>query len=401
MTQTKTDYYHTINDNLATALRPHLGTYAGYAAALIDNIDYWLTKNSKAGFITSDGKKWIYNTYQEWYQKFTYLSVHIIGRIMRKLEKIGIIITKRYDELSLIGFKSPPSHFFHYDRTKWYRLNYGRLNSLLTKSSQPASEANLHDCTMEDAPLHNTTCSSASSSIQNSPKKITKNNNATVVDFENDQEECLGQMGKESTLASDKHEVTPALSGFKKACDSESSATVEEKFSAPPSEDVKKSYAPPFDEASRLSLNESVSKETERATVEKEINDQASKQLDQLDGLGVRLNSTLEKLVKTTRAEIVEMALAAYSEYKRNHHVKNPVGFLVSAIKNRFNFQQSNDEANFYLWYEWMKELGHVTGWEEGDGDFLVKDGTGQPIPYQQWLDKGWTLEYLQKLRQR
>ncbi|NJO93501.1 MAG: hypothetical protein HC820_02440 [Hydrococcus sp. RM1_1_31] len=174
MTQTKTDYYHIINDNLATALSPHLGTYAGYAAAIIDNIDYWLTKNEKAGFITCDGKKWIYNTYQEWYQKFNYLSVHIIGRIMRKLEALGIIVTKRYDELSLIGFKSPPSHFFHYDRTKWYRLNYGRLKSLLTKSRQPASEANLHSCTMEDTPKHNATCSSAASSIQNSPKKSPK-----------------------------------------------------------------------------------------------------------------------------------------------------------------------------------------------------------------------------------
>lgn len=418
MTQAKTDYYHTISDNLATALIPHIGKYAGYAAAIISHIDYWLTKNEKAGFITSDGKKWIYNTYGEWCQKFTYLSVDIIGRIIRKLEEIGIIITKRFDELSQTGFNKSPSHFLRYDRTKWYRLNYCRINSLLTSLKSP-SRANLQSDMRESAFNQDTTCTLAASSIQTPPNQITKNNNTLVVEEENDcqsrgyhpPEPPWGQMGRESTKDSTQHSVTPTPLSSNTACSSELIATEVEQFSAPPAEDVKKCYATQVDEAGaectsgwvggQLSQSESAPEDTEAAPVAPEINEKASDHLDQLDQLGVRLNPTLEKLVRTTQAELVEMAIAAYQEYKRNHYVKNPVGFVVSAIKNRFNFQHSGDEANFPLWYEWMKKLGHVGGWEQGDDDFLVEDGCGYVKPYRQWLAQGWTLEYLQKVRQR
>lgn len=404
MTQAKTNYYYTVSDNLAAALTPHLGIYAGYAAGIISHIDYWLTKNEKAGFTTSDGKKWIYNTYGEWCQKFTYLSVDIIGRMIRKLEEIGIIITRRFDELSQIGFSKSPSHFLHYDRTKWYRLNYKALNSLLTSLKSP-SRANLQSDMMESASLQDATCSSAASSIQNLPNQITKNNNTSVVDLKNDQEEWFGQMGRESTLISTQHSVTQSLEGSQTTYLSGLRKTELEQFSAPPDEDVKKCYASRFDAPEQPAPEEEVEsavKETKPTQEEASaVNEKASDHLDQLDQLGIRLNPTLVALVRTTRASLVEMAIAAYQEYKRNHYVKNPVGFVVSAIKNRFNFQHSGDEANFPLWYEWMKKLGHVRGWEQGDDDFLVEDGCGYTKPYRQWIAQGWTLEYLQKVRQR
>jgi hypothetical protein len=110
-----------------------------------------------------------------------------------------------------------------------------------------------------------------------------------------------------------------------------------------------------------------------KGNTEAHVNSQADAQLEQLDELGVRLNSVLEKLVRTTKAELVQMALAAYQSYKRNHHVKNPAGFIVTAIKNGFSDQQSTQKANFNLWYQRMRDMGYIHGYLKDDnGEILI-----------------------------
>jgi hypothetical protein len=114
------------------------GFYKSVAAALgsadlatiIQQIDYWL-KNENAGYFTRDGHKWIWNGYREWLYQFPWLrTVEAIGRLIRKLERLGIVVTAKVSELMQIGFVLEPEQPFPYhkdDQRKWYRLDYEQL----------------------------------------------------------------------------------------------------------------------------------------------------------------------------------------------------------------------------------------------------------------------------------
>ncbi|MBD0390065.1 MAG: hypothetical protein ICV54_27050, partial [Nostoc sp. C3-bin3] len=114
------------------------GFYKSVAAALgsadlatiIQQMDYWL-KNENAGYFTRDGHKWIWNGYREWLYQFPWLrTVEAIGRLIRKLERLGIVVTAKLSELIEIGFVLEPEQPFPYhkdDQRKWYRLDYEQL----------------------------------------------------------------------------------------------------------------------------------------------------------------------------------------------------------------------------------------------------------------------------------
>lgn len=140
---------------------------------------------------------------------------------------------------------------------------------------------------------------------------------------------------------------------------------------------------------------------------EASVNAKADAQLGQLDELGVRLNPVLEKLVRTTGAELVETAIAVYQSYKRNHHVKNPAGLIVTVIKNGFKDQQSTQEVNFPLWYQRMRDMGHITGHLKDDnGEILIETNIWSngrkeaPRPWKEWLEK-YPLELVEKMWKR
>ncbi|ANV92191.1 hypothetical protein [Picosynechococcus sp. PCC 8807] len=130
------------------------------------------------------------------------------------------------------------------------------------------------------------------------------------------------------------------------------------------------------------------------------VNAQAKAHLERLDDLGIVLNPSLVRLVKTTAAEIIEGAIAAYQRYRRDHYVKNPAGFFVYAVKNAVANNHTSERANFFYWFEAMKKLGRLGYYEEVDGDYLVRDGI-HLVSWQVLVDRGWTCEYLQKRLQR
>jgi len=80
-------------------------------AVVIQKIHMWLRVSSHF----HDGRKWIYNTYDQWHEQFPFFSVPTLKRIIRKLEKMGIIIsTSKFNKLGT-------------DRTKWYTIDYGAM----------------------------------------------------------------------------------------------------------------------------------------------------------------------------------------------------------------------------------------------------------------------------------
>ncbi|PIC85408.1 replication protein [Sporosarcina sp. P20a] len=63
----------------------------------------------------NDGHRWVYNTYEEWTREFPCWKMHVVKRLVKKLEKDQLIITSEYNKMPM-------------DRTKWYRINYEKLS---------------------------------------------------------------------------------------------------------------------------------------------------------------------------------------------------------------------------------------------------------------------------------
>lgn len=99
---------------------PTLAKKIGLNEALfIQQLHYWLVNSTHI----YDGYQWVYNTYEEWQMQFPFWSTSTIRRIIRKLEQKGLIVTGNYN-------------YFKVDKTKWYRINYDYLESLMDEDGQ-------------------------------------------------------------------------------------------------------------------------------------------------------------------------------------------------------------------------------------------------------------------------
>lgn len=88
-------------------------------AIVLQQIHYWLRKSNNV----KDGHKWIYNSMTNWQKQFSFWSLPTVKRVFRSLEKQGLIITANYNKA---GF----------DKTKWYRINYEKLQHMSQRSDQ-------------------------------------------------------------------------------------------------------------------------------------------------------------------------------------------------------------------------------------------------------------------------
>lgn len=119
------------------------------SAMFVQHLDYW-HQNEYSGYLMKDGRKWVMNGYAEWAKNFPWLTPRGIGSIVRYLEKIGWVITKRfYDLKQNVGFvhKCPALH--EDNQRKWYCLDYQKIyedtgfDLLFGKqNSEPTSSAN-------------------------------------------------------------------------------------------------------------------------------------------------------------------------------------------------------------------------------------------------------------------
>lgn len=104
-------------DDSYISLYPTLALSLGLNAAIVlDTLDNLLQNTVE----TIDGHKWIRQTYEKWQANyFPFWSTKTIQRTMLKLEKEGYIITMNTYNRNLKN------------RTKWYRINYDKMNQLV------------------------------------------------------------------------------------------------------------------------------------------------------------------------------------------------------------------------------------------------------------------------------
>lgn len=82
-------------------------------AIVLQQIHFWLGKSGNK----RDGRFWVYNTYDNWAEQFPFWSKRTVVRIIDKLESNGLLDVSNYNKV-------------RFDRTKWYTINYGRVNEL-------------------------------------------------------------------------------------------------------------------------------------------------------------------------------------------------------------------------------------------------------------------------------
>ncbi|SFA86379.1 MULTISPECIES: conserved phage C-terminal domain-containing protein [unclassified Bacillus (in: firmicutes)] len=120
---------------------PELAVKIGFNEALmLQQIHYWVSSSTHI----IEGKKWIYNTYKEWQNQLPFWSESTIMRTIRSLEKQGFLISANWNSSKM-------------DKTKWYTINYQKVEELenaeMELSFGQNEVSNTSECTMEEGSL--------------------------------------------------------------------------------------------------------------------------------------------------------------------------------------------------------------------------------------------------------
>lgn len=83
--------------------------YGLHAAIILNNLQFWISKNEANETNFFDGYYWTFNSVRAYKELFPYLSDRQIAYALKKLEEEGLIISGNYNKSS-------------YDRTKWYAI---------------------------------------------------------------------------------------------------------------------------------------------------------------------------------------------------------------------------------------------------------------------------------------
>jgi DnaD/phage-associated family protein len=106
-------------DDEPLVILPSLAATVGLNESIIlQQLHYWLERSTNV----HEGHKWVYNTYEEWQEQFPFWSVSTIRRIITKLEEKELIIVGNFNKSKI-------------DKTKWYRINYEKLQQLQEEQS--------------------------------------------------------------------------------------------------------------------------------------------------------------------------------------------------------------------------------------------------------------------------
>ncbi|OQM47511.1 replication protein [Anoxybacillus sp. UARK-01] len=167
-------------DDEPLVILPSLAKTVGLNESIIlQQLHYWLERSTH----TYEGYKWVYNTYEEWQEQFPFWSESTIRRIITKLEKQGLIITGNFNRSKI-------------DKTKWYRINYEKLQQLQEEQSttqvDTSTVQNEQSTDENDSPStqnEQSICSNCTDELLNLNRPIPENTTEITTDMEKEVEE--------------------------------------------------------------------------------------------------------------------------------------------------------------------------------------------------------------------
>ena len=105
-------------------INPELARRIGLNEAIVlQQMNYWLMETDSG--VTHDGRRWIYNTYEQWNDKFPFWSQDTVKRAITSLKKQGIL---RVEKLNT----------GRCDHTNFYTINYDAA-ALIEQCNMPLS----------------------------------------------------------------------------------------------------------------------------------------------------------------------------------------------------------------------------------------------------------------------
>lgn len=114
MTDVSSSSPYLINENPMNVLPSLAVTFGINQAIVLQQFQYWLSRSNHI----QDGRKWIYNTYDDWQIQFPWLTTRTLKNIVKKLVDQGVLILANYNKLS-------------FDRTNWYSIDYDKLTEIV------------------------------------------------------------------------------------------------------------------------------------------------------------------------------------------------------------------------------------------------------------------------------
>ena len=100
-------------DDHPLVIIPKLAVAVGLNEAIVlQQVNYWLNKSTKV----FEGKKWTYNSYEDWQKQLPFWSISTLKRIFTGLEKDGLLISGNFNKAK-------------FDKTKWYTIDSVKLTS--------------------------------------------------------------------------------------------------------------------------------------------------------------------------------------------------------------------------------------------------------------------------------
>lgn len=95
---------------------PSLAALIGLNEAIVlQQIHYWICSSLNKNVV--NGRKWVYNTYEDWNKQFPFWGQRTIRVIISSLKEKRLIATGTFNKIAR-------------DRTTWYTINYDVLNCL-------------------------------------------------------------------------------------------------------------------------------------------------------------------------------------------------------------------------------------------------------------------------------
>lgn len=129
----------------------------------------------------------------------------------------------------------------------------------------------------------------------------------------------------------------------------------------------------------------------------------------QLDLVGIKLNPTLTKLIESSSVQQVKNAISIVKEtLLTGTKIRSKVGLFRKALESDWMPSQLDEErevnqleATFSEWYKLAKASGLVIASQKTEEGIIVYEPNGQAISFENMLERGWTLDYLQLQNQR
>jgi uncharacterized phage protein (TIGR02220 family) len=108
-----------------------------------------------------EGRRWTYDTYKEWQKQFPFWSETTIKRSFLNLEKQGLLISGNWNALKM-------------DKTKWYTINYEKLELLELSLFEPSKVSPEQSLGETNEVSLQTRSNTMSSTVPDEPSNVTE-----------------------------------------------------------------------------------------------------------------------------------------------------------------------------------------------------------------------------------